>query len=399
MLVGLIWANLFYTSQNESVSGFTPHWLGTRLFLTQGLSPYSAQVTQEIQKSLPPGQEQSPGYFLYPFYSFVFYAPFALTENEAAARVAWMTLLELALLAVLALSVGLSRWRIPAWSAILVIMIGLLWYYSLRSVLDGDLALISVLLLSLAFLTLRADQDALAGFLLALATIKPTMALAPVLFVLLWAGSWKRWQVVWSFAGSLALMVAATSLLAPGWLPDNIRQVVEYARLPLINTPGRIIAHWLPGIGRQSGWALTILAFSVLAWEWRLALGKDFRWFYWTACLTMSMVLLIGLPVSLNNYVILLPGLVLIFATWQERWGVIGRVMIVLSSLILTLGIWWLVISGLQRSMLPDLNPWLYLVAPGLMIAGAYWVRWWALNPARLPLEELSTHLANAREQ
>lgn len=396
-MVGLIWANHLYIAQNETSNGFTPRWLGTRLFLTQGLSPYSEQVNEAIQGSLATGANQAPGYYLYPFYSFIFYLPFGMTDNQAAARLVWMTLLELTLLSFLGLSIWLSRWRAPVWGLILVFVVGLLWYYSVRSVLDNDLALVSAMLIGLALFTLRAEQDALSGFLLALATIKPTMVLLPAVFILLWAGSAKRWQVVWGFFGSLVLMVAATSLLVPDWLPANIRQVVEYGGLNLNNTPGRLIGYWLPGIGRQMGWALTIFTIALLAWEWRLSLGKDFRWFYWTACLTLAAAPLIGLPVSLNNYVLLLPSLVLIFGTWHERWGLVGRIMIVFSSLILTLGVWWLVFSGLQREMAPDLNPWLYLVTPLLMIIGAYWVRWWALNPARLPLEELAENLGSTR--
>ncbi len=396
MVVGLIWANLFYVGLNPVKSTFFPRWLGTRLFLTKNLSPYSQETTAEIEKAQKAaGLEMAPGsaYFLSPFNVFVLYAPFALTGDQPAARVAWMTMLELALAAALALSLLLSRWQTPGWALALLVIFTFTWYYAVRPITNGDLAVLVLLIVLCALVCIRAEQDALAGFLLASAMVKPGMVIVFVIFVLIWAISLRRMMLVWSTLGCLALIYAAASLLIPDWIVQNIRQAIQYLRLAQTNTPGTLIAYWLPGIGKQSGVLLTISTAVLLAVEWRQALGKDFRWFYWTACLTLAVTPLLGIPSSLDNFILALPALVLILATWDERWGTVGKLMVVASLLILSAGVWWLVFIADGRGMPPDQNPWLFLFLPFFLIGGAYWVRWWAIRPPRLPLVEMATQL------
>jgi hypothetical protein len=396
LLVGLIWANLFYIGLAPTRGNFLPRWLGTRLFLTESLSPYSPETTAQIQKAQKAGSgAPAPGesYFLYPFYSFVAYFPFALTANQTAARAAWMTMLEIAMLATLGVSLSLSRWRVPPWAFILVLLFSLTWYYAVRPILDGDLAVLVGLFVVVALAAIRAEQDALAGFLLALAMCKPPPVLLLLIFILVWAASNDRWLLIWSFLGCLALMIAATSLLIPDWLAQNIRQVIQYLRLPLAQTPGRLIAVYLPGIGKQLGILFTVICAVVLVFEWGQALRKDFRWFYWTACLTLAITPLTGLPNNLNNFILMFPGLILILATWDERWGKVGKGLILASLAILSAGVWLLVIGAERAGVPPDQNPWLFFVLPMFMLVGAYWVRWWAIRPPRLPVNEMAERL------
>jgi len=396
LLVGLIWANLFYVGLNPTQGTFLPRWLGTRLFMVKGLSPYSQEVTTAIQSAQQAGgQSPAPGasFFLYPFYTFVAYAPFALTANQAAARVAWMTILEIASFATLVLSINLCRWRVSVWIMVLLFIFTIAWYYGVLPIAEGDLSVLAALCVVIALIAIREGQDPLAGFLLALAMGKPVPVLLMTLFILIWAVSHQRWTLIWGFLGSLGLILAAASLLIPDWVLQNIRQVIQYIRLPLANTPGTLVAYWLPGIGKQLGWLLIIVIGIVLVVEWIQALRKDFRWFYWTACLTLAVTPLVGLPTSLNNFIVIFPALILVLATWDERWGVVGRVMVLVSMAILSVGAWWLVIAGNQAGMPPDKNPWIFFLLPVFMIIGTYWVRWWAIRPPRLPVVEMAAQL------
>ena len=364
--------------------------------MVKGLSPYSQEVTTAIQSAQQAdGQTPAPGtsFYLYPFYTFVAYAPFALTANQAGARVAWMTLLEVASFAILILSINLSRWRAPTWIMVLLVVFTITWFYGVLPITEGDLSVLTALCLVVALIAIREGQDPLAGFLLALAMGKPVPVLLVILFILIWAASHQRWMLIWGFLGSIGLILAAASLLIPDWVLQNIRQIIQYLRLPLTYTPGTLVAYWLPGIGKQLGWLLTIVIGIGLVVEWVQALHKDFRWFYWTACLTLAVTPLVGLPTSLNNFIVIFPALILVLATWDERWGVAGRVMVLISMAILSAGAWWLVIAGSQAGMSPDKNPWIYFLLPVFMIIGAYWVRWWAIRPPRLPLVEMAAQL------
>ena len=396
VVVGLVWANHRFVSQDQGGNSFIAGWWGTRLYFTQGISPYSDEATAEIQKMVEQygsASGKETAMFVSPFYAFIFYTPVALTDDIVLARTAWMTILEVALAVLIAFSLVLSRWRISLPFLVIVVLFSIAWYYSLRPIASGDLSMLSALLVTGAFLTIQADQDPVAGLLLALATIKPSMVLPLALLVLVWAISQRRWRLMWSFLASVALISAATSLLLPSWLPDYIRQLVELGKIPQTNTPGSLVAYWLPGIGRQFGLALTAITILILLWEWRSAWGKDFRWFLWTASLTLALTALSGLPYALDNFIVLLPGFFLVLTVWDERWGIIGRWMIFISVLALSFGVWWVVYNGSQQNIPMEQNTLLFFIPPLFMILGLYWVRWWAVRPARLPLQELARHL------
>ena len=101
---------------------------------------------------------------------------------------------------------------------------------------------------------LVAGHFALAGFLLALATIKPQLALPVAGWLGLWAVSnWRRRQVfVWSFGLTTAIFLAASEYVLPGWFGQFREAVAAYRQytggagslLDVLATPalGKILA-------------------------------------------------------------------------------------------------------------------------------------------------------------
>ncbi len=393
ILVGLTWVNYRYTAQNQTMNKFLPRWAGTRFLMMKGWSPYSQQTTDEIQqmaygRSARSGEDR--GYFVYPLYSSLIYAPFSLTDDYALANALWMTLLELSIVAIFVISLSLSQWRPSPLLLIFLLIFTALWYHTLRPILSSNASILSVLFIVLALLAIRSNLDALAGISLALASIKPQMVLILYIFILIWAVSTHRWTIIWSLLGFLVLFIAAGSLLVPNWIVDNVRQVIRFSELNFISTPGAIIAYWLPGIGRQVGWALTGIMVGVLLIEWRHSLGKEFRWFYWTVLLTLVINNLIGIYTTLENYIVLYPAIILIFALLDKRWGSFGRGLIILLILIITVGLWGILLNTANKGSQPDLDPIIFFFMPLLTLFGLYWVRWWAIRPMRLPLEEFA---------
>ncbi len=331
---GLFFINLRFAAQNPGGNDFLSRWVGTRVFFTRGTSPYSDQATSAIQEMAygrPARSNEDQMLFVYPLYTILVMAPFALIGDYVTARALWMTVLEIVLIVLALFGVSLTRWRVPRLLLIALLLFAALWYHGLRPVINGNPAVMVSLFVWMAILAIRAEQDALAGFLLAISTIKPQMVVLLILFTLLWAISHHRWRIVWSFWGSLGLIIAGMILLIPDWVLQNIRQVLAYPQYTLPGTPGAILAGWLPGIGNQLGWLLTVICSVVLVIEWRAAWRQDFSWYLWTAGLTMTLSNLIGIRTATENYILLFPVLIIVLAVWDERWGKFGRALVIAS--------------------------------------------------------------------
>lgn len=393
LFAGLAWANFRFASAVPGGNDFLPRWMGTRQFLLRGQSPYSVETTRQIQREIygrraQEGEDQH--LFLYPFYSILVFLPFAMISDFVAARAAWMAVLELALLGIMLSSVSLSKWRVsPAMLAVLLLF-SLFGYHGARAVINGNPAVLSALFITLAFLTIRSKHDVWAGFFLALATIKPQMVVLLVIFVLYWAMAQRRSVLFWAFLGTLGILVASTSLILPSWIRDNIVQLFTYSTYMLPNTIRTILRDWMPGIGGQIGIVLAVFVLGILIGEWRAASDKEFQWFFWTANLTLVATNLVGIQTNTDNYLALLPGLVLVLTTWDERWGKLGRWMILISLVFLFGGLWLLFFRMIEPQTPLLQHSLLYFPVPFFILVGLYWVRWWAIRPPRLFMEELA---------
>jgi hypothetical protein len=390
-LVGLTLVNYRYSVQNPGGSDFLPRWVGTREFLMTGESPYSDVTTRKIQQMFygrPAHLDEDQVLFVYPFYSTIIFAPFAMIPDFNTARAVWMTVLELGVILITLAGISLSRWKLSPLMLGVLLIFALLWYYSIRPLINANASILVGLFVMLALLAIRAGQDSWAGLFLVLATIKPQVVLILILFILIWAVSERRHLIFWSFFGNLALFIAVTSLLIPDWTWQNLRQVLAYPDYTLPGTPGEIFAQWMPGVGSRLGWGLTIVLIATLIWEWRSTLGKDFRWFLWTAYFTMAATSLIGLRTATENYIVMLPAVILVFAAWDQEWGSFGRGLIAISYLLLFFGVWWLFLATLDIGVQPIQSSLMFFPLPVFLLMGLYWIRWWVLRPERPLLDQ-----------
>ncbi len=391
-LVFLTWANYRYSVQNPGGSDFLPRWMGTRLFLMEGQSPYSEETTQEIQRQFYgrlARSDEDQVLFVYPFYTIFLFGPFALIQDYNLARAIWMTLLEVSVILIVFAGLSLNRWRLSPLMLGLLMLFAALWYYTVRALINANVALLISLLVALALMAIRQERDGLAGLLLAFTTIKPQMVILLVLLVLLWSISNQRWVLFWSFLGNLALIIAVTSLLIPDWIWQNLVQLFAYPEYTLPTTPGEIFAVWMPGVGMRLGYALTVIIIATLVYEWRQVWGKDFRWLLWTSGLTLAATQLIGIPTATENYMIMFPALLMVFAAWDDQWRNWGRALIFLSYILLFFGVWWLFLATLERGEQPIQGLIMFFPLPVFLLVGLYWVRWWVLRPEQPLLDRL----------
>ncbi|MBN1146691.1 MAG: DUF2029 domain-containing protein [Anaerolineales bacterium] len=389
-LVLLTLMNYRYAVQNPGGSDFVIRWVSARQYLMEGWSPYSDETTRAIQmmfygRLARPDEDQV--LFMYPMYSMIVFAPYAIISDYSVARALWMTTLEVGVLLLTAAGLSLARWSPKSWLLALLFIFTILWYYSIRTIINGNVGLLVGLFLAGAFLAIRSEQDGLAGFLLVLSSVKPPLVVLVIPFVLLWALSHRRWPLIWSTLGSFVLIVSCSIFLLPDWLWSNLQQIFAYPDIP--GTPRAIFTEWFPGVGNQAGLFLSIVLAGILIWEWRAALNKDFNWFYWAACLTLAITNLIGIRTATENYLVMLPALILVFAAWDQSWGVLGRVLVVVTMLVMFFGLWWLFLATIEQGDQPIQSTVMFLPLPFFLLFGLYWVRWWVLRSKRPLLEQL----------
>lgn len=372
---GLTLVNYNFAMQSPGGNDFAMRWIETRLFLTEGLSPYSdaaSLAAQELIHGHPAGPGEDQALFTYPVYAAIIFAPYSLvSEHYPVGRALWMTTLQLALLGLALISLRLADWKLPAWGTAAVFLFSLLWYHSLRPVINGNISILSALFIAGSLLAMRAERDSLAGILLSLATVKPQVVvlLAPLLVI--WAFSHRRWAFIVAFIGSLVILTVGGSIVVPNWIGQNIAQVASYADYTPPGTPGSIFTLWWPAIGRWLGLALTIILAGVLVWRWRAAYGQDFAVLLPTAYLSLAITNLIGITTAASNFIALLPGVILVAAFVARRYQRWGNWLSAGLFVGLLVGLWlifWLTLDGRYQS------PILLFILPVFSLISLLWV-------------------------
>jgi hypothetical protein len=392
LLPGMLWANVQIASLDPRDDAFITYWAGTRAFLIDGASPYSDTVTlavQELVYGQPASAGQHPIRVTYPFYSSLLFLPLAVVGDYVLARAIWMLFLELALVGIALTSLRLTGWRPTIWMSPIFFALVFFWHPSLVSLLNGNSVILVALFSVLCFSAICSGRDELAGICLAWCAIQPRPVILLLGFVIFWAITCRRWVLVAWFFGSLAALTVLSIFLVPDWVLQYLRVLVNHPEYPLPATPMSALATWLPGAGRQIGMALTLILALVLLAEWWQARGRDLRWFLWTASLTLVINQWINIPTSPANFVLLLFPVILVFACWDERGNLPGRLITLLSMAGMVIGLWLIYFRLLRTAEWPAQPAGLLFPLPLFLLIGLYWVRWWAIRLPRLFVEDL----------
>jgi cell division protein FtsW (lipid II flippase) len=255
--------------------------------------------------------------------------------------------------------------------------------------INGNAVILVSLLIVAAFAALRAGRDELAGILLAISTIKPHLVLLPIIFILIWTISLRRWRTLGWMLISIFLLSVAAALLVPDWPLQNLREILAYSSYNPPGTPGAVFEVWLPATGRQLGWALSVVLGLILFTEWVLVRGKEFRWFLWTGSLTLVISQWIGIQTDPGNFILLYFPLVLVFSLWIERWTRSGRYLVIIAMALLFIGPWVLFLETVAYGDQPLQHPVMFFPLPLFLLITLYWVRWWGIKPRSLLVDRL----------
>jgi hypothetical protein len=346
-----------------NLSDLYPRWLGTRELLLHHRNPYSAEVTREIQsgyygRPLDPARADDPRVdepkdqqgFAYPVHVVFLLAPtigFPFPVVQAGFR--W--LLVILTLASVFLWLRVLNWRPSATAIAILIVLTFGSYAVVQGIKLQQLTLVVSALLAGCAAALVAGYFSLAGFLLALATIKPQLTLPVAGWLVLWALSdWRRRQIFfWSFGLTSAIFIAASEYVLPGWLGqfrDAVAAYREYtggagSLLDVLATPalGKIIA------------GAAVIAVAVKGWQLRFA-SHDSVAFSTMLALILAVTLVIVPSFAPYNQILLLPAVFLIAVSWEELWSR-NRLTRMACGLAVLIVFWpWLASSGLMLASL-----------------------------------------------
>ena len=337
-----------------NLSDLYPRWLGTRELLLRHRDPYSPEVTREIQsgyygRPLDPGRIDDPKDqqgFAYPLHVIFLLAPtIGLPFPVVQTGFRWL-LVTLTLASVL-LWLRVLRWRPSIASTAILIVLTFGSYAVVQGIKLQQLTLVVSALLAGCAAALVAGHFSLAGFLLALATIKPQLALPVAGWLMLWAVSdWRRRQLfVWSFALTTAIFLAASEYVQPGWLREFRNAVAAYRQytggagslLDVLSTPwlGKILA------------AAAVITVAVKGWQVRHE-PHDSAAFSAMLALVLAVTLVIVPSFAPYNQVLLLPAVFLIAISWRDLWSRGGLTRMACGVGLLVV-VWpWLASSGLM---------------------------------------------------
>ncbi len=377
---GLSWVNIQFAKNNPGGNDFLVHYVGTRSFIYEGLSPYSDEVATRIQVAAYGHPAQGIEHELrvaYPLYSIILFAPFSLIGDYQISRAVWMTVLELALVAMTFVSFEVVEWKPPLWMQGSLLLFSVIWYHAVRGVINGNAVILLALALASILLLIKKDRDKIAGVLLAVTTIKPHLVVLAIPLIIIWSIYHKRWQLIIWFSGTLVGLIVIGLIMIPDWITQNLWEILKYPAYNPAGTLAAVLGEWMPGISTQLKWSIGIILGLVLLYEVWLARKGNFQYLFWTVMLSLTINQWIGIQSDPGNFILLFPVLILILSEINKKWKEKGGLVTGVILLVLLVGLWILFVASIQRTYQPVQGSVMFIPFPAFCLIGLYWIKWW----------------------
>jgi hypothetical protein len=299
-----------FTTRYPGANDFFVRWLGGRAYLLEGTNPFDRDIAEDAQRAmfgrLTRPEDKDEAYFAYPLYTLYFFWPLSLLPY-AWAQAIWMTLLQFMLFAVTLLSLWLSGWRPPPWLFGVTVFWGIFFYNGARSIILGQFSVLVGLALLAGLLAISRRRFVWAGLFLSVSTIKPQMVFLILLFIMLWALVHRHWRLIFSFGGTVLLLVLSSMLLVPTWPLDFIENAIAYSDYVAFGTPLENLLHFL--LPADMAAPLTVilsgLFFLLLLPGWWLAIRGRPGGYTWAVLSTLIVGSLITFRSATTNQIIL----------------------------------------------------------------------------------------------
>lgn len=421
LLVGLFALNVYMARTLPGGEWLYLRWSGVRAFLGQTtdttpgdrygrtmpggeiikyerrVEAYGSEVAQSVQQ-LVYGRAAFASEYRYvlndPFYIVLFYLPLVILPGVVSwlipttnlgfdlVRGIWMLLSEVALFFTVLFSFRLSEWEPPRWLFVSLMSFGLFGFFSLNALLTTSPSIFMIFIMLGVLLALRSFSDELAGALLLLVAYQWEVSALFFLFILIFAIANRRWGILAGFGMLLVILLIISFLTYPGWGLAYIRAVLSNLFQGSGFNIGTILAEWFPNIRFSLSGVMSVIAIGMVIIESIGAIQGPFRRVMWTACLALAATPLAGLAIFTDNFVVLIPSLILVVALVWERWRRL-RLWVVLLILIVVLIAPYALYYETVLVYAPLYTQLLSALPPVAAIIGLYWMRWWVVHSPR----------------
>ncbi len=342
-------------------------WITARALEQHRRDLYSLQMTREIQIGLygrpldhnRKGDPVDQRMFPYPAFTDLLFWPTAEVSFEYVRVWAVCLLVALTCGGVLLWFRALD-WS-PGWQWMAVAcLLTLTSYPGLEGLYAAQLGLLVMFLLAASMLALRCNRLLLAGFMLALTTMKPQVTGLAILYLFLWSlHDWQtRGRFCVGFFATEAVLIGASLAVMPGWILSWLRTVAAYhgyTSPPLVTQVlTKPLGPHLAGPATVFLTVASILLAIVLAWRKRRAAAGSFA-FVITVGILLAITIIAILPgQAIYDHVILLPGILLVLR-YRRGFAEAGGA----ARALLRIG--WLTLfwSWIAAFLLVALRPWI----------------------------------------
>lgn len=344
-------------------------WLSSQELLRHRRDPYSEEMTREIQIGLygrpldpsRPGDPIDRRVFPYPAFVDLLFLPSAEVLFPIV-RIAVLCVLAGLTMASVPLWLRAFDWQ-PGWNWTAVILLLILTSYpALEGLYAGQLGLLVAFLLAASMLALRRDRYLVAGFLMALTTIKPQVTALAILYLLLWTlRDWRnRKNFYIGFFSTAAVLLCTSLAVLPHWIRNWLHTVMAYRHY---TTPPLVTEVLTSPLGPKFSGAMTLVLTAasigiamILAWRNRGAAFGSFA-FWLTLTTILSITAITILPgQAVYDHLILIPA-ILLFVRFRKVLadaGPVPRILLWIGTFLLC---WpWIASLGLiaLRPILPS---------------------------------------------
>lgn len=254
---------------------YAPWWGAHELFLHKR-DPYSAAVAHEIQAVIYGSAIAAPGRGdpseIAGGYAYPVYAAFLLWP-AVYIRFPVVQILLFCISALATIGCLLTCLREVQYRGSPLLWLSLIFFtFGSFPVLEGlqlvNLSLIAAGMLMLSIFLLTSGRFALAGAVMAAATFKPQFTILIVPWLAVWTlSAWRQRQgLAWGFLASMAVLIATSEWLMPGWIGSFLHVIAAYRSY----TFGRsLLDVWFTYRGGQFVGAGLIVATAVVCWRYR----------------------------------------------------------------------------------------------------------------------------------